>query len=240
MKTNQSQRSVKIICEIHPQHLGSMNEIERMIMQSKIGGADYVKLQLYDSEYLFNNKDRNYLEISSTELKRIKSFSDQFNIEIFASVFDKKSLNIYDKIGFKTYKIASRTVNEEKFCKEILKKKKETFISMGMYDYEKKGFPYKNFKNAKYFYCVSKYPTRLDEINMPDFNNSNFVGYSDHTIGISACIYAISRGAKIIEKHFSNNHSLNVETQLAHVCSMNFEQLCQLRLYADSISLLRS
>ena len=36
MKTNTQQRSVKIIAEIHPQHMGSMDEIKRMILQCKI------------------------------------------------------------------------------------------------------------------------------------------------------------------------------------------------------------
>ena len=69
MKTNKLQRNVKIISEIHPQFMGSKNEIKRMIIQSKIGGADYVKVQLYSSKKLFGNKDREYLEISFNELK---------------------------------------------------------------------------------------------------------------------------------------------------------------------------
>ena len=37
-----------------------------------------------------------------------------------------------------------------------------------MYDYKNKKIPYKN-KNIKYLYCVSKYPTPLSDIEMPDF-----------------------------------------------------------------------
>ena len=62
MKTNTQQRSVKIIAEIHPQHMGSMDEI-KMILQCKINGADYVKVQLYSSQKLFQNNDREFLEL---------------------------------------------------------------------------------------------------------------------------------------------------------------------------------
>ncbi len=62
MRTNINQRKVKIIAEIHPQHLGSISETKRMILQCKIGGANFVKLQLYNSKKLFNNTDRSYLE----------------------------------------------------------------------------------------------------------------------------------------------------------------------------------
>ena len=72
MKLNKNQRSLTIISEIHPQFMGSISELKRMILQSKIGGADYVKVQLYSSKKLFNNSDREYLEISRKELKEIK------------------------------------------------------------------------------------------------------------------------------------------------------------------------
>jgi len=39
------------------------------------------------------------------------------------------------------------------------------------------------------------------------FSKEKFTGYSDHTIGIETCLLAISRGAKIIEKHFSLDKS---------------------------------
>ena len=40
-----------------------------------------------------------------------------------------------------------------------------------------------------------------------DFNKSKYDGYSDHSIGIETCLIAISRGAKIIEKHFTLDKS---------------------------------
>ena len=65
----------------------------------------------------------------------------------------------------------------------------------------------------------------LSDIEMPDFNESFFKGYSDHTIGTSACIYAISKGAKYVEKHFTTNKATGSQTEMAHVCSMDFNDL---------------
>lgn len=239
MKTKTKQRNVKIIAEIHPQHYGSINEIERMILQCKIGGADFVKLQLYDSKRLFNNRDRDYLSLTKKEFSLICNYGKKIGIEIFASIFDSSKIRwcIDNKIKF--YKIASRTVAEDlSLCKKIIKLNRKTFISLGMYDFKKK-VPFEQ-KNLIYFYCVSKYPTNLEDIKMPDFKKSIYTGYSDHTIGISACVYAVSRGAKYIEKHFSNNHSMGISTQMAHVCSMNFDELSKLRELADSITLIKS
>jgi len=240
MKTNKLQRSVKIISEIHPQFMGSMNELKRMILQSKLGGADYVKVQLYSSKKLFNNLDREYLEITKNDLKEINNFSNNHGIELSASIFDEEKLDWCEELNFNTYKIASRTlVDNIKLCEKIISTKKNIIISLGMYDYKKLGKPFDE-TNISYLYCISKYPTSLEEIDMPDFDDSFFRGFSDHTIGISSCIYAVSRGAKIIEKHFSNSKNLNVLTQQAHTCSMDLSELNLLRSLSDSITLLKN
>jgi sialic acid synthase len=56
-------------------------------------------------------------------------------------------------------------------------------------------------------HCVSEYPTHPDNANLrsiealADRYPSFAVGYSDHTIGISAPVAAVALGARIIEKH---------------------------------------
>ena len=64
-------------------------------------------------------------------------------------------------------------------------------------------------KYLSFLHCVASYPTPENEANLasikllkkhfPDLN----IGYSDHTIGIKASIYAAVLGASIIEKHFT-------------------------------------
>ena len=231
--------NLKIIAEIHPQHNGSMNEIKRMILQCKIGGANIVKVQLYDSKKLFNNDERNYLEITKNELTDINEFCRSLDIELSASIFDLKRVDWCEELKFKTYKIASRSVEDKELCEKIISLNKKVIISLGMYDFKKLGKPYEE-KNIEYLYCVSKYPASLKDIEMPDFNNSFFSGYSDHTIGIAAPIFAVSRGANIIEKHFSNNKSMNINTELAHVCSMDQDDLKLLKNICDSIKLIET
>ena len=240
MKKNKLQRDVTIISEIHPQHYGSINEIKRMIIQSKIGGADIVKLQLYDSKKLWGDTKRSYLDITKDELYEINEFCKFQGIELSASVFDLKRVEWCSELNFKTYKIASRSVVDKELCEKIISLNKRTIVSLGMYDYQKKGEPFKKNPNISYLYCVAKYPTPLPDIDMPDFNNSFFSGYSDHTIGISACLYAVSKGAKILEKHFSNSKAMNIETQQGHTGSMNMNDLLLIRELSDNIRLLIS
>ena len=239
MFVNNHQRDVTIISEVHPQFIGDKKELTRMILQSKIGGADFVKVQLYDSLKLFGDKKREYLEISEKELKDINNYCKEIDINLTASIFNESMIDWCEKLDFKVYKIASRTVSENpELCKKIISTNKKIIISLGMYDFEKKGKPFEA-ENISYMYCVSKYPTSLLDIKMPDFDKSFFEGYSDHTIGVEAIMYAVSRGAKIIEKHFSNFKNLNVDTQMAHICSMNLDELSTIRSSIDAITLLR-
>ena len=235
MKKNET---IKIIAEIHPQHKGSMNEIKRMVLQCKISGADIIKVQLYDNKKLFDNDDRNYLEISKDELAEINDFCIKNDIELSASIFDLKRVDWCSELNFNTYKIASRSVEDTELCEKIISLNKNVIISLGMYDFVNKELPYKK-DNIDYLYCVSKYPASYEDIKMPDFNNSFFSGYSDHTIGLGASLFAASRGAKIIEKHYSNNKSLNIKTEMAHVCSMDQNDLLKLRNLSDSLNLLQ-
>ena len=91
MKTNIKQRNIKIIAEVHPQHMGSIYELERMILQCKMGGADFVKVQLYSSQNLFNNNDRNFLELKKDEYNDLRAEIERLEIEV--SVNKKDFLN---------------------------------------------------------------------------------------------------------------------------------------------------
>ena len=90
MKTNDHLRNVTIISEIHPQHYGSMNEIKRMIIQSKIGGADIVKVQLYDSKKLWGHNRReagwNAGYINGQIIKKIGPILNTLNFNEYAKL----------------------------------------------------------------------------------------------------------------------------------------------------------
>ena len=68
----------------------------------------------------------------------------------------------------------------------------------------------KQFLPAKvdYLYCISKYPTSLSDLHFSLVDFSRYSGFSDHTVGINAALMAMSRGAKIIEKHLTLDKNL--------------------------------
>jgi len=66
----------------------------------------------------------------------------------------------------------------------------------------------KDIPNKYLMHCVTQYPCKDEEANLRAILTlqKKFdlpVGYSDHTIGIDACISAAVLGASVIEKHFT-------------------------------------
>jgi N-acetylneuraminate synthase len=59
-----------------------------------------------------------------------------------------------------------------------------------------------NYKNIKWLYCQSLYPTPLELVDYKEM--ANFDGFSDHTIGIEAIRNALDLmpNIQLIEKHF--------------------------------------
>lgn len=229
---------VNLIAEIQPQFSGSMSRAQMMVQQCKLAGADSVKVQLYDSQALFGDKDREYLQFDKSELKDLKTYCDHVGIELFASVFSADRVEWCEELGLQTYKIASRTIADVDLCKQILATGKKVLISLGAWDWKTKGMPFED-ENVVYFYCVSKYPTINAEVEMPVFGPHQFLGYSDHTPGIGASLFAVARGAEYVEKHFTPNRALQNPTELAHLGGMDFDELRQLRNLTDEISMLR-
>ena len=150
-------------------------------------------------------------QFDKKRIYQLIEWSKYFEIELLFSIISDKAWELVKPFNFKKFKIASRTIKYDMpLVKKILKKKKETIISLGMWDKKKPPFPKR--KNIYYLWCVSKYPCHPKDLKgLPkNFNKSHYYGYSDHSIGIETCILAISRGAKIIEKHFTLDKSSTI------------------------------
>ena len=206
---------VLIIAEIASNWEGSISKAKKLIKECKKAGADAVKFQMWRASDLYDSSHPNWKEIKKSEItfekaKKLKKFADQQGIEFFCSAFYPEAIDILEKLKVKKYKIASRTcLLKDPFSLETLilkaQTKKSVIISMGMGgDKQKIKNIFKN-NNTTFCYCVSKYPTKFNEINWKKAINYN--GFSDHTIGITApLLFTILKkinGSKkiIIEKH---------------------------------------
>jgi N,N'-diacetyllegionaminate synthase len=194
---------MEFIAEIGLNHNGNFGLAYELIRQAKYAGASIVKFQLgwKSGEGQINNIDHE-------TLSNLKKWSDHFEIELMFSIFTEDAFTLIKQFEFSRYKIASRTVKDHPdLVKRILDEGKTTYISLGMW--EKSELPFSEYDNVKYLWCKSKYPSLAwDLLDLPkDFNSSPYYGYSDHSIGIEVPLITITRGAKIIEKHFTLDKS---------------------------------
>jgi sialic acid synthase SpsE len=225
-----------IISEIAPQFHGITAVAEQMILQSKMAGADAVKVQLY-TETQFGN-ERAYLSMNFDQLKHLKNFADKLNMPLFATPFTIDRLSWCLDLKLPYMKVAARMHNEmPDLVESIMKQKLPTFVSVPA------DYPVENITkhdHAKYLYCVLKYPTRLDEYQMPDFQSSIFSGISDHTLGNAGALYAAAHGATILEKHFTLRNSFQFETEKAHLGAMTYEDLINIKNTSREFELIRT
>lgn len=192
---------IQFIAEIGLNHNGNFDNCYQLIKSAKEAGADICKFQL---GWRYKKGELNYID--EPTLKKIISLCEFFEIELLFSVMNLESYLRLKKIGFRKYKIASRSlIDDINLIKKIIKDKNQLIVSLGMWN--KKKLPFGLNKNIKYLWCKSKYPTYLEDLkDFPNkFDSKKYFGYSDHYIGIEMCLHAISKGAKIIEKHFTLN-----------------------------------
>jgi len=193
------------ISEIGMNYNGNFDLCYELIKQSKYSGANIVKFQIG-----WRDKEGEINRLTEEKIEKLVSWANYFEIEIMFSIISEDGFKKLSSFKFSNYKIASRTVKYDiKLAKKILDIKKNTFVSLGMSEKSKMPDELLNYKNIKYLWCKSEYPTHNDVLqDFPkDFKKTFFTGYSDHSIGIEMALLAISRGASVIEKHFTLDKS---------------------------------
>ena len=220
-----------IIAEIGINHEGNFNLAKKSIKCAKIAGASAVKLQLFNPKTLAQKKsiktDGQKKRISKKEslhqmlkrmtlnlkqLKKLKKYAKNMSLDFICSIFDEESLHISKKIGLDAYKIASSDLTDIKLINQIKKINKPVILSTGMGSYNEIKNAIEILKGRKVYllHCVSLYPCPINLVNLKriDSLSKKFklpTGYSDHSLGVNACLIAIVMGSKMIEKHFTLN-----------------------------------
>jgi Sialic acid synthase len=152
--------------------------------------------------------------VSENELLEMKKYCDEIGIGFSSTPFSKKEVDfLVDELEVDFIKIASMDLNNLPFLKYIATKGKPIVLSVGLSTLQEVDEAICTIKECGnneivILHCVSIYPPEDNEVNL---NNIDMlrdlykypVGYSDHTLGFTAAILAIAKGACIIEKHFT-------------------------------------
>ena len=229
---------MKFIAELCQNHNGSYKNLKKMTIECAKSGADIIKLQYIMSNtvsfrpqfeeglkkgkqiisikrpYLEEVKRLKKLEIKNSDLKKFVKLCNSLNVEPAITCFTRQDVNIINKIGFKTVKIASYDCASFQLLRDVKNKFDKIIVSTGAtFDNEiKKAASILKGKNFIFLHCVTIYPTPLESINLERINFlkkfTNKVGFSDHSLGFIknrnlASMMAVYLGAEYIERHIT-------------------------------------
>ena len=136
----------------------------------------------------------------------------------FSSPFDASAVDFLETLDVPAYKIASFENTDHPLLKKVAKTGKPVIMSTGVanlaeIDEAVRVLRENGCKELILLKCTSTYPATPDTCNLrtiPHLANmfeDTLVGLSDHTMGISIPLVAISLGACVIEKHFTLKRS---------------------------------
>ncbi|MEM1349732.1 MAG: N-acetylneuraminate synthase family protein [Myxococcota bacterium] len=213
-----------IVAEIGMNHDGNFDVAYELVRQAKLAGADIAKFQF---GWRYTEGEINH--ITPELARRLKEWCAFLGVEFMTSIINDDALELARELSPDRYKIASRTVIENPaLVEKVLSEDKETFISLGWW--KEDGWPFgPPSEKLRYIHCISKYPTYPgDLVGFPErFGPDGLYGYSDHTHGIDTCLFAASRGAQFIEKHFTLNKTSKA-VHNDHVLSATPDEMAQL------------
>ena len=233
-----NKNKVFIIAEAGNNHEGNFTIAKKLVDEAYKSGADAIKFQTYNVDKFISpgnketyNKFKKY-SLSRDQFNKLARYCKKKKIIFFSTPFDLESAYFLNNIQ-NIFKISSGDNNFYDLIRTVVKFNKELIISTGFLNIKniKEIYKYlisiKDKKKLKlhFLHCISCYPTELDKINLLSIRKieKEFptigVGFSDHTIGMKAAVYAVLLGAKIIEKHFTLDN--NFSNHRDHKISLN-------------------
>ena len=227
-----------IIAELSANHNGDLQNALDTIKVAKEIGANCIKLQTYTADTLTLDSDKEDFIIKGGTLwdgkklydlykeaytpwewhEELFTYAREIGIDIFSSPFDKTAVDFLEQFEPSAYKIASFEITDYELIRYTASKGRPMIISTGIATIDEIQDAVDICKSEGnediiLLKCTSAYPAPLDEANLKTIPNiaeafGVVSGFSDHTLGSTAPIVAVTLGAKVIEKHFVVDKSI--------------------------------
>jgi len=160
------------------------------------------------------------LELSKEAHYELIAYCKSKNIKFLSTGFDLESIQFLNELDIDLFKVPSGEITNLPYLRIIGGLKKPVIISTGMADMKEIEDALQvvlnsgtSLDNVTILHCNTEYPTPMGDVNLTamlsikeKFNVA--IGYSDHTLGIEIPIAAVALGAKVIEKHFTLDNTM--------------------------------
>ena len=224
-----------VIAEIGHNHQGDLDKARQLFHRAKDCGVDAVKLQKRDNRSLYTadmynrpyenensfgrtyGEHREFLEFGRDEYLELQRYARELGLTFFATAFDIASADFLADLDTPAYKLASGDLRNLPLLQHVARFGKPMIISTGGASLADVQRAYEAIApiNAQVgiLQCTASYPTEPEHMNLRVLETFRaafpdcVVGLSDHFNGISMAVVAYMLGARIIEKHFTLNHT---------------------------------
>lgn len=245
-----SESSPLVIPEIGINHGGDINVAKAMVRAAARAGAHIVKHQTHIVEdemcqaakkVVPGNSEKSIYEImkecslNEKDEREMMEYCEDLGMVFLSTPFSRAAADRLARFNVQAFKIGSGELNNYPLIDHVAQVGKPMIISTGMNDIEaikravdiveKRGVPY------ALMHTTNLYPTKPEQVRlgaMLELKNAfpNCpVGLSDHTVNNLAAYGALSLGAQLVERHFTDTKE-RIGPDI--VCSMDEEDLRRL------------
>ncbi|WP_339859762.1 N-acetylneuraminate synthase family protein [Thalassospira alkalitolerans] len=238
----------QIVAEIGSVHDGSIGNAKKLIELAAKCGAGIVKFQTHIAEsetlreapspsYFTGEPRYEYFERTGFNLEQWRELAEhcrQHSVKFLSSPFSEAAVDLLEQVGVQAYKVASGEVSNIPLLERIAETGKPVLLSSGMSCWDELDQAVEILgSNCELvvMQCTSSYPCQPDEIglNVVVEMRSRWgyeVGFSDHTLGMSASIAAAALGATVIEKHLTFSKDMYGSDAANAMEPTSFAQFC--------------
>ena len=242
-------KNVFVIAEIGNNHNGSVELALEMVDAAHEAGANCVKFQMRNmssvyrkkslakqgedlgTEYVLDLLER--FQLSQDEHKQVAKYCKDKGIIYMCTPWDSDSIVALEVLDVPAYKVASADLTNLPLIASLVDTKKPLILSTGMSSVEEIQITtdFLNSKHADFvlLHCNSTYPAPLHDINLSWIKKlkdiHSLVGYSGHERGIAVTLAAVGLGAKVVERHFTFDRSMEGPDHAASLERVEFKAL---------------
>jgi N,N'-diacetyllegionaminate synthase len=223
--------AAQVLPEIGANHDGSREKLLQMVQAVAAAGARLVKFQFYTAEELVSDPDRvilvgspgqtreetvgsmfGRLAVSRELMREAFAAARAAGLVPLATPFSEAGADFLAELGTPAFKVASSDVNHLPFLRHLAGFGKPILLSVGKATLAEVDEAVETLEEAgcrelALLHCVASYPSPMEDMNLRVIPSlavtypECVVGFSDHSLGLTASVAAAAMGASVVEKH---------------------------------------
>ena len=258
-----SENPAFIIAEIGNNHNGDFDLAKKLVDLAFDAGAECVKFQMRDVTTLYKSSGQqdssadlgvqytmdllSKFQLSNNDLFKVFDYCKTKGLTPLCTPWDIKSLEALEAYGMEFYKVASADFTNHPFLEALINTGKPLICSTGMSSEPeiKQTINFLKKKGATFIllHCNSTYPTPFKDVNLSYIDrlkrlSNGLIGYSGHERGTAVPVAAVALGAKIVEKHFTIDQTMEGNDHKVSLLPSEFKRMVtEIRAVEESIGI---